>query len=302
MKLLLFFISTFFLFGCGNDETAADAFGNFETKELYIAAEVPGRLLTLTRSEGEQIPEGAIIATIDSTQLYLKKRQLQATVQALRSRLQNVPVQLDVYYERLRNLEREIKRMKALVEDSAATPKQLDDLTGEMQVVRSQIAASESQLSTANQGILAEIRPLEWQIAQVDDQLDKTTITAPISATILETFKEPGELVSVGQPLVKVADLERMILRGYISGDQLSSVSLGQMVEVRVDAEDGILKSYPASVAWISSKAEFTPKIIQTRNERVNLVYAVKFRVKNDGYLKIGMPGEVLFSPEASRK
>lgn len=294
--LLLSSLLTMSLFACHEDGQETDAYGNFETTEIYISAEVAGKLLGLHPSEGDRIQKNELIASLDSTQLYLKKRQLQATVEALKSKLQNVPVQLDVYNERMRIMERELQRVQALLADGAATQKQLDDLQGELLVVRSQVAATENQLSTANRGILAEIRPLEWQIAQLDDQIARSQVRSPMSGVVLEKFKEPGELVVVGQPLVKIADLDRMILRGYVSGSLLSGLSVGQAVTVLVDGADGAMNTYEGSISWISPKAEFTPKIIQTREERVNLVYAVKFRVKNDGYLKIGMPGEVLFN------
>lgn len=302
MKYLSFIFALSVLISCGSEDPEADAYGNFEATELFISAEVNGKLLSMQPSQGDRLEKGAPIALIDSTQSYLKRRQFEATIQALRSKLQDVPVQLEVYTRRLRNLEREEKRVRSLLADSAATRKQLDDLIGELQVVRSQIVAAESQLSTANRGILAEIKPLEWQLAQVEDLLSKSVLRSPITGTILEIFKQPGELISVGQPLVKLADLDRMILRGYVSGDQLGKLSIGQKVAIKVDEEAEKFRSYPATVTWVSPRAEFTPKVIQTRDERVNLVYAVKFQVENDGFLKIGMPGEVLFSPQTTNR
>ena len=182
-----------------------------------------------------------------------------------------------------------------MLADSAATRKQLDDLVGERDVVGAQIAAQKSQLSIGNQSLLAEIESRELQVRQVQDQVVKSIIRSPMSGVVLERFKEPGEFVGIGQPVIKLADMSQLILRGYVSGDQLSSIKLGQEVSVRVDSLDGNMKLYKARISWIASKAEFTPKIIQTKEERVNLVYAIKVMVENDGWLKIGMPAEINF-------
>lgn len=283
---------------CHSSDIEADAYGNFETDSRYISAEVSGKLITFTLDEGDPVKANQTIAVIDTTQLYLKKKQLQANVGALKSKLLDIPVQLGSLYEQKVNLNREIKRTQSLLRDSAATQKQLDDLNGELKVVDKQLAATKSQLSTGNRGILAEIEPLDWQIRQLEDQIAKSQLEAPTKGTILEKFKEPGELITTGQPLVKMADLTNMTLRAFITGKQLGSLQIGQQVTVAVDGTDGSLKTYPATVSWIDSEAEFTPKVIQTKEERVNLVYAIKVKVKNDGYLKIGMPGEVYFTTQ----
>tara|TARA_B100001245_G_C22878673_1_gene422466 strand:+ start:939 stop:1841 length:903 start_codon:yes stop_codon:yes gene_type:complete len=286
------------LASCESDESAADAFGTFEATEIYLSAEVPGKLIQITKDEGDEVVPNEMIALIDTTQLYLKKEQLKATKNALKSKLQNVPVQLEVFYEQKRNMEREVNRIKALLADSAATSKQLDDLSGQLSVVTSQIAATESQLSTANRGILAEIHPLDWQIAQVEDQLNRSKIIAPIKGTVLKKYKEASELINPGQPVLKIADLSTIELKAYISESQLSSFKINDEVTVQADRGEN-LNQYKGKITWISPKAEFTPKIIQTREERVNLVYAIKIQVKNDGSLKIGMPGEVIFKSES---
>ncbi|WP_421869792.1 HlyD family secretion protein [Marinoscillum sp.] len=281
--------------GCQNDDSPADAFGNFETTEVFLAAEVPGKILQMTKTEGQSFLQNEQLASIDTNQLHLKKQQLLATIDALKSKLQNVPVQLEVFYDQKSNLTRELNRVSQLLADSAATQKQYDDLKGQLEVTNSQIAATESQLSTANRGLLAEIKPLRWQIAQLEDQIQRSQVKAPISGIILERYKEPGELVNPGQPLYKIANMDQLVLRAYVAEDQLTSFQTGDQVTVRAD-KGAQLQDYKGTIQWISPKAEFTPKIIQTKEERVNLVYAVKIAVVNDGSLKLGMPGEVIFT------
>lgn len=294
-KIILPFFSSLLLLSCGNGEDRADAYGNFESDSYYISSEITGKITSFPVDEGDELDQGQVMAVIDSMQLYYQRNQLQARVKALRSKLQNVPVQLASLQERERILLHELNRMKSLLVDSAATQKQVDDLSGELAVVQKQLGATKSTLSTANQGLLAEIDPLQWQIRQIEDQLGKAVVKAPRGGTLLEKFKEEGELVLPGQPLLKMADLASLTLRGFVAGDQLSDLTIGQQVTVSVDGPSGELKSYPGKVTWIASEAEFTPKAIQTKEERVNLVYAVKFEVKNDGSLKIGMPAEVTF-------
>ncbi len=286
------------LFACTSNKEKADAYGNFEADSYYISAEVNGQITSLAIREGDQVSKGQMIATIDSMQLYFKREQLKASVEALKSKLQDVPVQLASLQEKEQILLRELNRMKALLADSAATQKQVDDLSGELGVVQKQIDATKSQLSTANRGLLAEIEPLQWQIRQLEDQLTKTVIKAPVAGTVLETFKETGELAFPGQPLIKLANLGIMTLRGFVSGSQLTKLSIGNPVTVSVDAENNSMKDYAGTISWIASEAEFTPKVIQTKEERVNLVYAVKFEVQNDGGIKIGMPGEVTLTTD----
>lgn len=283
------------LYGCNGDHEEADAYGNFEATEVYISSEVNGKLLELSFREGSQVNRGEEMAYIDSTQLVLQRDQLKARIEALRAKLQDIPLQLEASMEKKKVLEREINRVRSLLADSAATKKQLDDLVGERDVVEAQIAAQKNQLSIGNRSLLAEIGSMELQVQQVQDQVVKCTVRSPMTGVVLERFKEPGEFVGVGQPVAKLADLDRLILRGYVSGDQLSSIKLDQKVRVRVDSLDGNMKEYKARVSWIASKAEFTPKIIQTKEERVNLVYAIKVMVENDGWLKIGMPAEINF-------
>lgn len=294
-KIIITTIIAITLYGCNGDHEAADAYGNFEAIEVYVSSEVNGKLLELPVQEGSNLDIGREIAFIDSTQLVLQRDQLKAGIKALKSKLQDIPLQLNALIEKKKFLEQEISRVRSLLADSAATRKQLDDLVGERDVVGAQIAAQKSQLSIGNQSLLAEIESRELQVRQVQDQVVKSIIRSPMSGVVLERFKEPGEFVGIGQPVIKLADMSQLILRGYVSGDQLSSIKLGQEVSVRVDSLDGNMKLYKARISWIASKAEFTPKIIQTKEERVNLVYAIKVMVENDGWLKIGMPAEINF-------
>ena len=286
-----------FVSACNNGDNQSDAYGNFEAIEVIVSGEATGKLMGFKVSEGMTIKANDQIGFIDTTQLFLQKQQLIYRIAALKSKIQDVSVQIDVLIEQKNNLNREKKRVENMIKDGAATAKQLDDMNGEIEVVDRRILATKSQLTTANRGILSEIAPLEAQIELINDRLAKSYITSPVSGTILTKYAEEGELVGMGQPLFKVANLEEMELRIYVSGDQLSSFKLGDQVEVLVDdASDGY-QSLEGKVIWVSSRAEFTPKIIQTKEERINLVYAVKVKVPNDGALKIGMPGEVRFAP-----
>lgn len=291
LTLLLFF--TIVMSNCSSNGDKADAYGNFESDELFISAEIGGKVIYSIAEEGLSIDQGQLIAIIDTMALHLQKGQLLATKDALRDKLQNIPDQLAVYYEQERVLTKELDRVSKLRENGAATEKQFDDLQGELQVIKKRQKAIESQLSSTNRGILSELKPLGWKIKQVDEKLAKCRIHAPISGTILQRYKQLGELIGVGQPLVKTANLDELQLRVYISSDQLAQFKIGDAVSVFIDNDQGNLDELTGQIVWVSSKAEFTPKTIQTRKERVNQVYAIKVNVINTGSLKIGMPGEI---------
>ena len=292
MKKFVYLFALSGLISCGTDNEKPDAHGNFEADEIILSSQIAGEVISSTVEEGDEVDQGHQLIQIDTTALYLQKNHIKARISALRQKLQDIPIQLSVYYERKNNLEREILRVKNLLEKGAATQKQFDDLTGELDVVKSQINAMKSQLSTANRGILAEIEPLQWNIRQIDHQIELSRIASPIKGTIINDFIEKGETASPGKPLVKLANLDRMVLRAYLSGDQLSNVVIGDEVSVIADG----ISEITGKLIWISSRAEFTPKNIQTREERVNQVYAVKVEVENkEGRLKIGMPGELKF-------
>ncbi len=281
--------------GCQSNNHDADAYGNFEATEIMVSSEARAKLIQLKVEEGQLVDQGQILGFVDTTQLYLQKQQIIYSIAALKSKTQDVGVQVRVLIEQKNNLAREKNRIANLLKDGAATAKQLDDINGEIEVTDSRILATRSQLTTANAGILSEIAPLEAQVELINDQLKKSYITSPVSGTVLTKYAEEGELVVRGQPLFKVADLREMTLRAYIGGDQLSDLKLGSQVEVLVDQDKDDYRSFTGTISWISPQAEFTPKIIQTKEERVNLVYAVKIKVPNDQTLKIGMPGEVKF-------
>ncbi len=274
--------------GCANDKDQSDAFGSFEAVDVMVAAESAGKLLTFTLEEGEKIEAGQTVGTIDTMQLHLKKQQLYAGIRTVKTKYGTIDAQKTAYKVQYVNLERELKRVENLLEDGAATSKQKDDIEGNMKLIKAQISALETQKAT----IAAERNSLIIQIEQVNDQISRAIIENPVSGVVLQKYKEQGEIVAPGMNLYKIADLNDLILRVYISGDQLSSVKIGEEVTVRIDGSEEIEELH-GKVTWISSQAEFTPKIIQTKEERVNLVYAVKVLVANDGRLKIGMPGEI---------
>ncbi len=294
-RYLLYNILGLLIFqGCNQDTDKADAYGNFEADEVIISSEANGKLLSFQIEEGNLLKAGQLIGYVDSIQLFLSKKQLQANIEAIKAKTQNVLVQTDVLEKQKANLLREKNRVEKLLADSAATSKQYDDLAGQLDVVKKQIAATKSQLTTANRGLLSEIQPLKVKIEQLEDQIQKCVIINPISGTVLTKMAYENEITAFGKQLYKIADLEYITLRAYVSGQQIADLKIGQEVTVKTDQNDGE-KAHSGTVTWISSSAEFTPKVIQTKEERVNLVYAFKVRVKNNGELKIGMPGEVEF-------
>lgn len=296
MNRSLIYITAIFplLYGCKGNGTEADAYGNFEAVEVIISSEASGKLMVFQLEEGDRLSANQVIGYIDTTQLYLAKKQLEASIEAIKSKTQNVEVQIDVLEKQKDNILREKKRVENLLADSAATSKQYDDIVGQLTVVEQQIAATKSQLNTGNRGILSEVSPLEVKIEQIEDQVRKSVIRNPNSGTVLTKFAYENEITAFGKPLYKIADLENITIRAYVAGNQLSELKIGQEVIIKIDQSDGS-RELPGQVTWISSTAEFTPKVIQTKEERVNLVYAFKVLVKNDGSLKIGMPGEVYF-------
>ena len=293
---LILLLAAFTLTACQEANDVADAYGNFEAREVIVSAEGNGQLLYFDVDEGKDLTAGQQVGLIDTTQLHLKRQQLLASIRAVTGKTQEVQPQINVLLEQKQNLKREEKRLQALVADNAATPKQLDDIQGQIEVVDKQIAATLSQNKNLNQGILAEIAPLQAQIEVVEDQIRKCYVVNPIDGAVLLKLAEPYEMAAMGKPLYTIAKMGELELRAYISGEQLPHIKIGQQVEVLIDADKETNRSLPGTVSWISGKAEFTPKTIQTKEERVNLVYAFKVKVKNDGSLKIGMPGEVVLA------
>jgi len=289
--LILISLSVILLSGCSNDKQKSDAYGNFEATETIVSSESSGKLYELNVEEGQVMEANKIVGYIDTSQLYLKKLQLAQQKNTTRTKFKNVSSQISVLQEQKRVAIRERDRVERLIKDNAATGKQLDDLNGSIDVINKQISSIDIQNSTTNE----ELKGYDVQIQQVVDQLQKSNITNPVKGTVIMKFAEQGEIVSFGKPLYKIADISIMELRVYVSGAQLPEIKLGQKVKVLIDDGKSGYKTLEGEISWISSKAEFTPKIIQTKEERVNLVYAVKVKVANDGSLKIGMPGEIMF-------
>ncbi len=276
---------------CKHQRPESDAYGNFESVEVLVSSEIQGKVMELNLEEGQEVDKDQIVGYLDSLPLYYKKQQLIAQVQAAEARLFQVADQVSVLLEQKDVLETELQRVENLVNEGSAPVKQLDDVKGQMRILKRQIKATESQ----KQSIAAEIRSLLFQVSQVQDQLSKSIIRNPIKGTVLEKYIEAGEIAMPGKVLYKLANLSELKLRVYISENQLSQIKIGDKVDVYIDHKQNKERKYEGIISWVSSKAEFTPKIVQTKEERVNLVYAVKIDVANDGYLKIGMPAEVVF-------
>jgi len=292
MKNLFLVLSGFviLLSACGTKEKSAFAYGNFESEEIIVSSESSGKILSFPINEGQLLSKNELCATIDTSQLYLKKLQLQAGYSSVNARISQIDKQVKVNEIALANLIREKNRVNSLLEGNAATSKQLDDIIGQIDLMNAQTEALVSQKST----IRVEKESLDIQILQVNDLISKAIVISPITGTVLEKYIYSGELVATGKPLFKIADLSQMILRVFVSGDQLEQIKIGAEIDIAIDSQNGEVIKYKGIVTWVAANSEFTPKIIQTRDERVNLVYAVKVRVPNDGSLKIGMPGEII--------
>ena len=295
---------------CNRNAHDFDASGTFEAEEIIVSSEATGRLISLDIQEGQSIPAGKKVGLIDAENLTLQKEQVEASIKALSERTGDVNPQIQllqnqqaVHQSQLKTLYTERTRVQNLLKLDAATGKQLDDINAQIELTQKQMAVTKQQInvqksstSTQNRGILSEGKPLQKRIEQLDDQLKRATIVNPVNGTVLTKYAEQGEITSSGKALYKIADLSTVTLRAYITGAQLSEVKVNQEVTVRVDKGAEDYKTLKGTITWISDKAEFTPKTIQTKDERSNLVYATKIRVKNDGYLKLGMYGEVILS------
>ena len=281
---------------CGNGAPKYDATGTFETTEVLVSAEASGRLLYFDIEEGMLLKAGEEVGVVDTVQLYLKKLQLEASIKSVEEQRPDILKQVAATKEQISAAGRERNRVANLLKVGAANQKQLDDAEDQLEVLRKQLVAQNSTLSNSHQSLTWQSSSVGIQVAQVEDQLKKCHITSPITGTVLAKYAEAGELTAMGTPHFKVADTEQMYLRAYITSEQLSQVKLGQKVTVFSDYGTDEHKQYPGVVTWISDTSEFTPKTILTKNERANLVYAVKIAVHNDGLLKIGMYGGVEFS------
>jgi len=295
------------LAACNSNNEKFDASGTFEADEVIVSSELNGKILSFDVDEGSVLKKDSTVGTIDAVNIALQKEQVEANIASLREKTSDVSPQvkllqdqLTVQQAQLSNLEHEKKRIENLLKEDAATGKQLDDinyqvdaLQKQMNVTQQQINVQKSNVSTQNRSILSEGKPLAKNIAMLEEQLSKSRIINPVAGTVLTKYAEAGEITAAGKALYKIADLSVITLRAYITGTQLSQVKLGQQVKVLVDDGKNKYKELTGTITWISDKAEFTPKTIQTKDERANLVYAVKIKVKNDGFLKIGMYGEV---------
>jgi len=290
-------VTSILLGACSNGENQFDATGNFEANEIIVSSEAGGKLLQLNLDEGQTLKKGQVVGYIDTLQLHLKKKQLKSSVRAVLARQPDASTQLATIQEQMTTAKKEKDRFEKLLKDDAATQKQVDDLNSQLALLQKQHDALRSSLGTTTHSLQSEAVPLSIQVEQIDDQIKKSVITNPVDGTVLVKYAEQSEVTAPGKALYKVADLSNIILRAYISGNQLPAVQLGQKVSVLVDDQNEEYKKYDGEITWISDKAEFTPKTIQTKDERANLVYAVKINVKNDGFLKIGMYGEVKLVP-----
>ena len=294
---------------CIRDKNKPDASGVFESDEVIVSAEQTGKLLSFKVKEGDALTKGATIGQIDVSNIVLQKQQVEATIAALKEKTTNpvpqvdlISRQLEVQKSQLATQLRERTRTENLIKGDAATQKQLDDINAQIDMLQKQIAVSEQQIAldksniaTQNRTIYSEQNPLQKSAAQIQDQINKGQIINPINGTVLTKYALEGEMTSTGKALYKIANLDTLNLRAYITGSQLDKIKLDQEVKVKTDDGSKNYRNYTGRIFWISDKSEFTPKTIQTKDERANLVYAIKVRVKNDGYLKLGMYGEVNF-------
>ena len=283
---------------CGGNEKAYDATGTFEATETTVYAEQSGALLTFSVNEGDHIEAGKEVGLIDTTQTWLKIRQLDATKEVYQSQKPDMERQIAATRQQLSKAQQDEQRYRELVADGAAPSKMLDDASSQVKVLQKQLDAQISSLSTSTRSLDKQTVAANVQIEQLRDMLRKCHIVAPTKGTVLEKYVERGEFVVIGKPLFKIADTEQMFMRAYVTSAQLQNIRIGQQVKVFADYGDGQKKAYDGTVSWISSRSEFTPKTILTDDERADLVYAVKVAVKNDGYVKIGMYGEVVLSED----
>ena len=280
---------------CAETGSRYDAEGSFEAEEVTVSAEATGKILEFDLREGQKVLSEERLGCIDSVQLYLSKLQLEKSAKSVLSNKPDIAKQVAAQNAQMKKLLKEKARVENLLRDGAATRKQLEDIDAQIAVLKAQISAQKSALGNSASSIDAQSSSLEVQIAQIDDRIAKCRITSPVDGTVLSKYAQAGEFAAAGKPLFKVADLDRVFLRAYLTSAQLCTLSLGQTVRVYADFGGDNVREYEGKVEWISPKSEFTPKNIQTADERENLVYAVKVAVRNDGYIKLGMYGGIKF-------
>lgn len=291
-RIAVYSAMTVVLAACGNGGDF-DATGTFEATEVLVSAEAAGRILSFDVEEGDTLSAGKQVGAIDTVQLYLQKLQLERQRASVHSNRPDISKQAAALRGQIAQQETERRRVENLLKDGAATTKQLDDINASLRVLNGQLDALLSTLKNNTSSIDENASAIDLQIAQVEDRLSKCRIVSPIDGSVLVKYSEAGELAATGKPLMKVADMDRLYLRAYFTSDQLSDLSVGQEVTVVGDFGGGKQREDPGRITWIASESEFTPKSIQTRDTRANLVYAVKIAVENDGLLKIGLYGEV---------
>jgi len=277
--------------GCSNNKNEADAYGNFEATEVIISSETSGKIVQFNPAEGTMLEKGDLIAVVDTTIPVLQTAEINASMKSVRTRISSVNAQNEIFRQQIENLDVNIKRISNMLKDEAATQKQYDDLTGQVAVLQKQITANNTQ----KESVTAELGVLESKKATLNEQIRRSCVRSPLSGTIIEKYSEAGEITTTGKPLVKIADLSVITLKVYVSGGQLGKVKTGQACKVRIDDGEKGYREFDGTIRYISEKAEFTPKVIQTKEERVTMVYAVEIAVPNDGALKSGMPGEAIF-------
>ena len=290
-KHIITIIGLLLIVSCSDRNEKADAYGNFEAHEILVAAETQGKLIELDIEEGDQLKEGEIVGWIDTSTFAVKRQQLIAQKKAKATKLDNIESQVAVQKEKIETYKTEKERIEKLLQQEAATDKQYDDIMGRLRIAKKQLQS----VKTQKQSVYKELDVVDAQIKEINKNIEKCRIENPQKGTVLEKYHEEGEFAMPGRTIYKIADLSKMKLRVYISGAQLPHIEIGQKVDVYIDKNKKDNQQLKGQITWISSKAEFTPKIIQTKEERVDLVYAVKVKVNNDGRLKVGMPGEVRF-------
>ncbi|MCC8035443.1 MAG: HlyD family efflux transporter periplasmic adaptor subunit [Rikenellaceae bacterium] len=297
MKRILIAATIAVLFtGCHRNKYDYDASGTFEATEIIVSSEATGRLEWFDIEEGDLLSAGQQVGLVDTVQLHLNKLQLQANRQSVGSRTLDISRQIAATRQQIATQERERERTQRLIAADAANTKQLDDIDSDIEVLKKQLSAQQESIQSSNRSISGEAEGVEAQIASVEDRIFRSRISSPIEGTVLVKYAEQGEYTTTGMPLFKIADIQNMILRAYVTAPQLTQLKIGQQVTVYSDFGDKASRQYTGTITWISDQAEFTPKTIQTKDERANLVYAVKISVPNDGYIKIGMYGDIKFN------
>jgi len=292
-NIILFAIILLSVISCGKKRGNYDASGSFEATEVLVSPQVAGQIMRLNVEKGQSLKTNEEVGYIDTVQLYLKRQQLLASMKAVDSRSYNISLQIASLKQQIEKQQTELVRFKNLLKSNAGTQKQVDDIQSSIDVLQRQLAAQTESLQNNNKSLSAEALGIQAQVEQIDDMIRRSFISSPIDGIVLEKYAEMGEMAGQGRILFKIADMDRIFLRAYITADQLNQIKLNQQVSVFTDFGRSEMRQYPGTIVWVSDKAEFTPRTVLTKDERANLVYAIRVAVKNDGFLKIGMYGEM---------